>query len=289
MTMLKTSKIEYRIGVDIGGTKMSAVLMNGERVIGESKLATPKDDLNKFLVMLAALIEPLKEQALKDKVKIKGIGIGVPGAISDGKIVYIPNLPFLKNINIGDVLIEKLGGDIEINIDNDANCFALGEAKVGAGKNYNNVYGMIVGTGIGGGWVMDGKTYQGSHGAANEPGAMIIDFNSRLNLEDAYHKLTQNNPALLADEAYAGDILAREVFEELGRILGVGIANIINLYDPEVVIIGGGATDSSELFMAEIKKTAKELVENQEAKEIKIIKGKLDKNAGAIGAAMLIE
>ncbi|MEI8360770.1 MAG: ROK family protein [bacterium] len=285
--MLKISKIEYRIGVDIGGTKMGAVLLNGERVIGESKLATPKDDLEKFLVMLNALIEPLKEQAQKDKVRIKGIGIGVPGAISDGKIVYIPNLPFLKNLSVS-TLAEKIGAEIEIKIDNDANCFALGEAVIGAGKNFNNVYGLIIGTGIGGGWIVDGKTYQGSHGAANEPGAMIIDFNSRMNLEGAYHKLTQNNPALLAEEAYSGDVLAREVFEELGRILGVGIANIINLFDPEVLVIGGGATDASELFMSEIKKTIKGLVENQGDKEIKVVKAKLGKLAGAIGAALLI-
>jgi glucokinase len=286
--MLRTTKVDYRIGVDIGGTKMTAVLLAGERVVGEYTLATPTDDLNKFLVMLGALLEPLFEQAKKDKVKISGIGIGVPGAINNGKILIAPNVPCLIGVKIVDVLTEKFGSEYVIKVDNDANCFALGEARIGAGKKYHSVYGLIVGTGIGGGWVNDGALYGGSHGAANEPGQFVIDYREKLTLEEAYHKLTQNNPRLLAEEAYQGDELASQVFEELGRLLGVGIANIINLLDPEIVVIGGGASESSSLFLTEIKKTVRELVASQDAKDVKVVISKSGKQAGAIGAALLI-
>lgn len=286
--MLKTTKVEYRIGVDVGGTKMSAVLLNGERVIGEYTLATPTDDFNKFLIMLGALLEPLFEQAKRDKVKILGIGIGIPGVINDGKIVMSLNVPCLAGVKIVDVLSDKFGGEYVIRVGNDANCFALGEAKIGAGKKYHNVYGLIVGTGIGGGWVVNGELYNGSHGAANEPGQFVIDYREKTTLEDAYHRLTQNNPRLMAEEAYQGDELASQVFEELGRLLGVGVANIINLLDTEILVIGGGASESSSLFLTEIKKTVKELVATQDAKDVKVVISKLGKQAGAIGAALLV-
>jgi glucokinase len=287
--MLRTTKVDYRIGVDVGGTKMSAVLLNGERVIGEYALATPTDDFNKFLVMIGALLEPLFEQAKRDKVKIAGIGLGIPGAINDGKVIISPNVPCLVGVKIVEILTEKFGAEYAVKIDNDANCFALGEARIGAGKKFRNVYGLIVGTGIGGGWVNNGELYVGSHGAANEPGQLIIDYREKIGLEEAYHKLTQNNPRLVAEEAYQGDQLASQIFVELGGLLGVGVANIINLLDPEIVVIGGGASESSSLFLTEIKKTVKELAANQTAKEIKVVVSKLGKQAGAIGAALLIE
>lgn len=282
--MLRTTKVDYRIGVDVGGTKMSAVLLNGERVIGEYALATPTDDLNKFLVMLGALLEPLFEQAKRDKVKITGIGIGLPASIEQGKVLYAPNVECLNGVKIVDVLTEKLGSEYIIKVENDANCFAYGEAKMGAGKKYTNVFGLIIGTGIGSGIVKDGLLYEGSH----ELGNMVIDFRERLDLETAYHRLTQNNPRLLAEEALQGDELATQLFAELGNLLGVGIANVINLLDPQIVILGGGAIESSQLFMHEIKKTAKELVVVQEKGDIKIVVSKLGKQAGAIGAALLI-
>jgi glucokinase len=286
--MLKTSKIEYKIGVDIGGTKMSAVLLSGERVIGESRLVTPKDNLDSFIVMLNALIEPLKEQAQKDKVRVKGIGIGIPGAINQGKVLYAPNLPFLNGVKIGEVLKEKIADNLDIVIDNDANCYVRAEALVGVGKKYKNVYGLTIGTGIGAGWWVNGNIYTGSHGSASEAGRMVIDFTNKLDLETAYHRLTQNNPQVIAEEAYQGDALANQVFEELGELLGVSIANIINLYDPEVVVIGGGTIESSDLFIRETKKTVKKFVVNQESQDIKVAVSKLGKLAGAIGAALLV-
>jgi glucokinase len=281
--MLKTTNVEYRIGIDVGGTKMSAVILAGEKVVGEYILATPTDDLNKFMVMLGALVEPLFEQAKKAKAKIASIGIGVPGAIDNGKILASPNVPCLKGVKIVELLTEKFGSEYRVVVDNDANCFTLGEARFGAGTKHNNVFGIIVGTGIGSGIYKNDSLYEGSH----ELGAMVLDYREQLTLENSYHRLTQNNPRLLAEEAYQGDELANKLFGDFGQILGVAIANVINLLDPDIVVIGGGATQSSDLFLHEINKTATGLVVVQEKKNIKIVISKLGKQAGAIGAALL--
>jgi glucokinase len=289
--MLKESKIEYVIGIDIGGTKMSAILLNGTRVVADYTLATPKDDLAKFTAMLKALVEPLFDRAKKDKVKIKGIGLGIPGVVdfSENKVLVSPNTPVLVNLKIADLIKEKISADVMVKMDNDAKCFTRAEALLGAGKKMKNVAGIIVGTGIGSGWWVDGKIYEGSHGSTGELHGMVIDYSSGLNLENAYHRLTKNNPAALADDAYVGDVLAQKSFDEFGRMLGVAFANISNLIDPEIFIVGGGAVNSADLFFPSAKKAFKEFVLNPEAKDVKIVKSKLGKLAGAIGAALLIE
>jgi len=287
---MSNSKIKtYAIGIDIGGTKMSAVLFDGEKTIADYRLATPKDDFEHFLIMLNALIEPLLDKASKNKVKVRGLGLGVAGVLDcqEKKVLKSPNLPLLDGVKIVQELETKI--NLPVSLDNDTNCFLRAEMKLGAGQKYNNVYGIIIGTGIGGGWWINNEIYQGSHGGAGEPGRIIINFTEPIDLEQAYHKLSQNNPASLADEAYKGDILAQKSFEEIGRYLGMAFANIVNLVDPEAIIVGGGVVESSDLFLASIKKVMREYIMSAEAKKrIKIIKGKVGEQAGAIGAALLI-
>jgi len=283
------SKKTYSIGIDIGGTNIKAVLFDSEKVIADYSLATPRDDLGKFMIMLNALIEPLEEKARDDKVKIKGIGLGVAGVLDSKRrqVLNSPNLPLINKENIADKLEEKIG--IPVVMDNDVNCFIRSEAKLGAGKKFNNIYGFTVGTGIGGGWWINDNVYYGATGGGGEPGEMIIDFGDEIGLEEAYHKLTQGNPANLAEEAYRGDVLAEKTFVEVGNILGLALANIVNLIDPEVIIVGGGVVESSDLFLSKVKKVMRQHIESSETrKKIKLLKSKLGEHAGAIGAAMLI-
>ena len=285
--MPKDTKI-YTIGIDIGGTKMSAVLFDGEKVIADYKLATPKDNIDHFMIMLNALVEPLIEKAKENKVKIIGIGLGVPGPVNykERKVSVCNNVLIIAGVKIADQLQTKTGLPVEV--DNDTKCFVRAEALAGAGQKYSNIYGVIIGTGIGGAWWHREKIYQGAHGGAGEFNKMVIDFESGVGLEEAYHKLTQSNPASLAEEAYRGDVLAEKMFEEVGRDLGIAFANIVNLIDPEVIIVGGGVVESSDLFLPKIKKTMREYIFSPEAKKIKILKSKLGENAGAIGAALLV-
>ncbi len=267
---------------------MSAILFDGKTVLADSTLATPTDNLNHFMIMLDALIEPLKDKAKVDRIKIKGMGVGIPGVLNKegNKILKCVNVPILDGVELAQKLSEKF--ELPIKMDNDTKCFVRAEAMFGAGRKHSNVFGVIIGTGIGGGWWVNKEIYLGAHRGAFEPGRMIINFSEPIELEEAYHKLTQNNPARLAQEAYRGDILAERAFEELGRFLGLAFANIVNLIDPEIIIIGGGVVESSDLFMKEAKKTMSEYIMSSEAKKVKIVKGKLGAQAGAIGAALLV-
>jgi len=282
------SSKQYTIGIDIGGTKMSAILYDGKNILADSTLATPTDNINHFLIMLNAILEPLFEKAKNDKVKIKGMGAGVPAVLNkEGeKITKCRNVPILDGAELVKILSERY--NLPVKMDNDTKCFVRAEALKGAGKKFKNIFGIILGTGIGGGWWINNGIYPGAHRGAGEPGSMIINLAESIDLEEAYHKLTQNNPAKLAQEAYRGDILAEKTFLELGRFLGIAFANIVNIIDPETIIIGGGLVESSNLFLKEAQKIMREHIFTPEAQKIKIEKGKLGAHAGAIGAALLI-
>lgn len=279
---------QYTIGVDIGGTKMSAVLFDGVKVIADYTLATPKDNLEHFMIMLKALVEPLLEKAKKGRIEVKDIGISIAGMLDkeSQKMLRSPNLPTLDGAELAKEFTDKLG--LPIKIDNDTNCFLRAEMKFGAGRKYANAFGIIIGTGIGGAWWHNGEIYKGVHGTAGEAGWVVIDYKEGVRLEEAYHKLMQNNPASLAEEAYRGDVLAEKTFKEVGYDLGVSLANIVNLIDPEIIIIGGGVSQSSDLFLSQLKKTMKQYIVPPEAKRVKVVVGKLGSLAGAIGAALLV-
>src|SRR3989338_10575679 len=293
--MQEEKKIQYSIGVDIGGTKMSAVLFDlvKKEVAADYKLATPKNSLEKFLVMLQALIDPLLERAKKGKGQVTKIGIGVPGIISaptnkneQGEVLHCNNLKILNEAPIGKILQEKY--QLPVWVDNDANCFLRAELALGAVKNSASAVGITLGTGIGGAISINRDIFQGVHGSAGEPGAMVVDVvdNTPMTLEEIYHNLTQGNPQAKAEEAFHGDELALKAYQEFGRYLGLALASIVNLVDPEIIVIGGSAMHSGELFLAEVKKSLRAKILSPKLKKIKIVPAKLAQ-AGAIGAALL--
>ncbi len=288
MTKFYNMEKKYTIGIDIGGTKMLAVLFDGQTVLADYSLSTPKDNLNKFLTMIKALVEPLLNKAKEDKIKVSGIGLGLAGFFNyeTGKIIKSPNLPFLD----GQDILEKIKKVISLPVafDNDANCFTRAEAVLGAGRKFKNVFGVTIGTGIGGGWCVNGEIYNGSHTSAGEIGWMIVDYDHSIRLEEAYQRLMQNNPIQVAEEAYRGDVLAEKAYQEFGKYLGASLVSMINLIDPEIIVLGGGVVKSTDLFLSDIKKEIKKYALVGGATNVKVVKGKLGDLAGAIGAAMLV-
>ena len=279
---------QYKIGIDVGGTKMSAVLFDGENIIDDYTLSTPKDSLDNFIIMIKALVDPLFEKAKANKISVEMIGLGVPGTMDSTRerVLHAPNLEIIDGVSLVKKVEELLSTPVVM--DNDVNCFLQGEKAKGAGKKYENIYCLTIGTGIGGAWWVNGGIYRGAQGGGGEPGNMMIDFSENIKLEPAYHKLTQNNPSSLADEAYRGDVLAEKTFEEVGKFLGIAMANIVNLIDPEIIIVGGGVVESSDLFLSRTKKTMKDHIASLESKKkIKVVKAKLGLKAGAVGAALL--
>lgn len=287
--MVKKNTV-YSIGIDIGGTKMAAVLFDGEKVLADYSLATPRDNLEHMLVMIKALVEPLEETAKQKQARINGIGLGAAGVIDhkERKILDSPNIEYLNGIRLGEEISKMM--DLPVYMDNDANCFLRAEISFGAAGKFDNVYGIIIGTGIGGAWWHNGEIYRAVNGGSGEPGEMIVDFAEGVKLEEAYHKLTQNNPAALAEEAYRGDDLAQKTYEEIGKLLGSSFANIVNILAPEAIILGGGAMASSDLFLPAAKKIMRANTASLEVrKKIKVLKSKIGDNSGSLGAALLVK
>lgn len=280
---------QYKIGVDIGGTKMLAVLFDGEKVLEEYILATPKDSVEHFVIMINALLEPLFEIAKKDKAKISGIGLGIAGVVNfkSRRVEKSPNIQIIENTDFVYQIEKKLG--LPVHIDNDANCFLRAEVKVGAARKQDNAFLLIIGTGVGSAWWYKDEVYLGADGAAGEIGHNIVDFENKISLEQSYHNLMQRNPLNMSNEAYRGDVLAIKSFEEFGQILGLSLANLVNTLNPEIIVIGGGGVGAADLFLSETKKTMKEYIWSAEAKKTKLVISKLGNQAGAIGAAMLVE
>jgi len=282
-----TKEDDYIIGVDIGGTNMKSVLMRDNKVIDEYVLKTPTDNLEHLWIMLKALIDPLLETAKNNKVKVDKLGLSIAGLYDTKtrKITKCQNIPILDNVDLVSKIKDEF--NVEVKIDNDANCFVRGEVFVGSAQNSNNVFGITIGTGIGGGWWFNNDIYLGANNGATEIGPMILEDGQ--SLEYIYRKLTQHNPFKLADEAYHSDNLAIKMYEELGNYLGFACANIINLLDPELIVLGGGITGSSDLFLSKTKKVAQKFIINPRSKKTKIIKSKLGEKVCAIGAVKLFQ
>lgn len=214
---------------------------------------------------LAVLEEKISDTIAKNKVA--GIGVGLPGItdIKNGVLVKSLHLPFLNNWN-AKKFFKKFG--LPAKFDNDSRCFLIAETNLGAGKAYKNIAAMTIGTGIGGGLMIDGKIYYG-RGGAGEFGHVIID-----------------------DKKTLEDLGAKDAFRKMGNrshIIGVGIANIINSFDPDMVILGGGGVFRGGVDMKKVKEVARKNIMSPISKKTKIVKGKLGENAQAIGAALLFK
>lgn len=262
---------KYIIGIDIGGSKINAILFLNGKVLKNAKISTPKSR-KEFLKKLEALIRKLISDA--GSKKISGIGCGVAGALDleKGIILNAPNLKFLNNFNIKKWLNKKFNCDVKI--DNDARCFTRGEYLFGAGRGYGNAVGITLGTGIGGGIVINKRIFYGGSGAAGEFGHMVINRNKD------FEYLTVKQSRKLK---FSGASVKK--FE---KNLVIGLANIINILDPDIIIVGGGAIYMAQIFLPRAKKIINRLVISPKSrKNVKIIIGNLGENAGAIGAAAL--
>jgi len=300
----------YTIGIDIGGTKTAIGLVsrNG-KILNKIKFSTEAD--KGFHVIIEKIINGLKDLKVK---KIGKMGIGIAGQIDGerGMVVFSPNIPKWKNIPIVKTLESKISRefkkekDFKIEIENDANCFVLGECVYGAGKGFNNIIGVTLGTGIGGGLIVDGELYKGQ-GYASELGHMIItsdgekctcgsrgcleNYASGRAIEDLYFKKIKIKKRASDIEKEAilngSKSAAYNILIEASKYLGVGFSNMINILDPDVIVVGGGLSESKILL-----KIAKEEAQKNiffKKRKVVIKKSKLGQDAGIIGAVLLVK
>ncbi|MGC9309664.1 MAG: ROK family protein [Candidatus Nanoarchaeia archaeon] len=266
------------IGVDLGGTFLRVGKLGKKGIVDYRKKKTPKSK-KKLLVEL--------EKSIKEIGNPSGIGVASPGPLdsSKGIIKNPPNLPF-KNFNLKSWLERKF--KCPVKIENDANCVALAEARLGCKKK--NFIILTLGTGIGGGIIIHNRLYKG-RGYGGELGHIIL-HNGKYFEELAAWKRTKqltrkyfNKDLLIKDLLDMNDRRAKEIIEEVADYLGQGIASLINIFDPEVVVLAGGVRETGDKFLKKINKYVKQyqLIPHK----CKIKWSKLS-HPGTLGASLLI-
>jgi glucokinase len=299
--------------VDLGGTHLRVALIDdGGRIFKQLKQETPKGD--SALCIVNALVNAA-QQWDSDKLPVVATSIMVPGAVDSEKAVVLqaPNLPSLVNFELKAELEHRLGWPVFL--ENDANAAAVGEMWMGAARCCRDVISVTLGTGVGGGVILDGKLWRGSHGSAGEIGHTTVDPFSGLKCKcgntgclelfasaTAIVRMTRENLAmfpesplkseeLTAAKVYEagrnGDELALAVFRRFGMYLGIGLANLINLIDPQIIVISGGAVNGWDLFAPEMYRQVEERAFRTTAQQVKIARAECGDNAGLLGAARL--
>lgn len=279
--------MDYAIGVDIGGSKIAVGLVNGNKILKKKIIKTPqaKKDL------LDAITDAIG--AVYDK-RISGIGVGVAGGIdAKGNWIHSPNIPCVKNIPLKKLIQKKYKKRVEIN--NDANCFALEEAIIGQGKGKTNVFGLILGTGTGGGIVINQKIVTGKDFLAGEIGAIPFkgkhaeEFCSGRYIKALArkHKL-KPDAYYISDQAKKGNKKAKQIYKEFGENVGQLLGIIINVLNPDIIVIGGGVSNNYKFFrISMLSSMRKHLFFKRNHKTP--VKKALKKDYGILGASMLLK
>lgn len=272
-----------KIGIDLGGTNMRAGVVDGDIIVAKEIIPCPARESAD--VVLNALIN-LIERNLQPGVE--SIGIGVPTLVDSRRgIVYnATNIPSWREVHLKDAVEKRLGIRTEVN--NDANCFALGEARFGAGRDSASVLGITLGTGLGGGLVIDGKLYCGRNtGAAEISDLPYRDHNFEYYCSSGFFvREYQATGKELADAARQGDAKALEAWQAFGRHIGELVKAMMFAYDPATIVFGGGISTAYSLFSAAMEETMATFPYPASLQNLRIGPSRLA-NVAILGAASL--
>ncbi|MFS0558251.1 ROK family protein [Brevibacillus sp. 179-C9.3 HS] len=298
---------EYAIGLDLGGTKILTGLVDrGGRIIAQKQLPTFAEEGEKAVIerVLSAIHDVLSASGI-DPRKVRGVGIASAGVINSerSEVVFASNLGW-RNVPIGTLIEQRFG--LPVRLFNDANAAAIAEWLWGAGAGTQNMIYVTVSTGVGAGVISGGRLICGRDGSAGEFGHISIDWNgpscscgNRGCLENyasgtaienaARHKLTTTNDPVTAksisEAALAGDPFSEQIIKQAGFYLGVGAANLIYLFNPEVIVFGGGVMNASTILMPEIKKSMRDRCIPGLAQDVRVVLSQIGVEAGVMGAA----
>ncbi len=308
------------IGIDIGGTNLRGALVDSEgNILKRMKILSEADQgIDRLIDNLAVFIKDISRGE-----KVYDIAIGIPGIIDseNGIVTDAPNIINVDNYPLRSVLDEKLGSNINVVIENDANCAALGEWWMGAAKDVDSMIMITMGTGVGGGIIISDKLWTGVGGMAGEIGHITIYpdgakcncgnygclesyasanavkrmVHEGLNDENLVTSLRkglkdaeiEDIPLIVMEAASKGDEFSLSIWHEVGVALGIGIASLINLLNVEMVVIGGGVSNAWDLFIGSLRDEASKRSFHVPMERAKIERGALGDDAGIIGSAYL--
>ena len=313
--------MSYFLGIDLGGTALKIGIADEKGTLRikqafDTNVCSDPDSLVDYFGRCA--IKVIEKSSLSTTA-IKGVGVGAPGLVDadTGQLLFVTNIQTLNNYYLAPAMERILS--LPVYLDNDANAMALGEYYYGAAEGYTNVIAMTLGTGIGGGLIINGQLYRGSTFSAGELGHMTVETNGKpcncgnrgcieryvgrdgiVNRFKKYAKqkkakTTINRfldngeitPKAIARAARAGDTLSRRVMEETGTYLGIALASYVNILNPEIVVIGGGIANAGTLLLKPAKKEMMKRAYSIPARAVKIVRAKLRNDAGIIGAASI--
>lgn len=311
-----------RIGIDVGGTNVKIALVDDGKIIYSNSVPTYAQMGYEYTVNnIKQAIKDLMKETETTAADIKGIGFDFPGQVDykTGVVKLAPNIPGWVNVPIAQMIEEEF--HIPTRIDNDVRCAALGEMNFGAGKGCQNFVCITVGTGIGSGLVVNGQLVRGAANAAGEIGHIKLQMKdgpicgcgdtgcleafasgpSIVAMAQDYLKSGKSTkfremagdgeitPYIVAKAAEAGDPVAKRIFTIIGEYVGMGLVSVINLLNPEKVIIGGGVAEAGDLLLEPIRKTVMERAMVVARESVEIVPAELGNSAGVIGASMLVE
>jgi glucokinase len=299
------------LAVDIGGTKIAAARVTGEGYIASRRRETtatagPGAVIDQLTHLLGGLRDESDEPVL-------AVGVGIPAVLEPGsdRVIWGPNLPGFRNVSLRESLESVL--HLPVYIEYDGHTAVLGEWWRGAGRGFQNVVFVIVGTGIGGGMVLDGRLYRGTDRLAGAAGWFTLA--TQPGEEEPEHRrghwemlaagpgitrralegLAAGRPSRLSpqdltaeqvfDAARAGDVFAQEIVSETARIIGIGVANIVSLVNPELVILGGGVGTQADLILEPVRRLVRAQAQPVSGRSVRIEVSQLGEDAGLLGAA----
>jgi glucokinase len=287
--------------LDVGGTKIAAGVVDGQgRIEQRIERRTPTESQDELLATLDEIVEQLRVEA------VVAIGFGMPSTIDQraGRVVSSVHVP-LGDFDFRERMAERFS--LPVALDNDANAAAIAEWKVGAGHGSSHMIMLTLGTGVGGGLILDGKPYRGFVGAGAEIGHMVLEYggepcsgncNGHGHLEQVASGSAADRAAErilgpgmtgreLVGAAREGNEEAREAIVEIGRKLGAAIGSLVNIFDPEVVVLGGGFSQARDLFLEPALESMREEALPPGRDLVRVVPALLGPDAGLVGAAFV--
>lgn len=309
------------IGIDVGGTKILGILTNGfdSEIIEQIKLPTPKNDPSTVGEQIMSAVRQLSDSANKKGYIVKGVGVGVPGLTNrEGILKYGPNVPGVIDLDIPSMIRSEY--EVPAIAENDGTLAALVEHRIGAARGHDHALLITQGTGIAGGIIVDGKVLKGANGFAGEPGHFLIDpdgpmcacnqrgcweaVSSGAGLANIARQVVEegNAPRVLeiaggdpekikgehvAKAAEENDPGAELIFDRFASWVAVGLSNLSAIFDPSIIVLGGGLASVSDQFIDKVRERMPErLIGADYRPDIPIVPAKFREEAGAIGGAI---